>query len=219
MSQPGIQQSMRKNALTLALFTAIIVGMVGLVQQQTAAPIQAAQKNMQRAALAEIFPAELHDNNLLDLPISIDDPLLGNRTATPAYLATINGQPAGIILQATAPDGYSGSIELLIGIMADGRLSGVRVMAHKETPGLGDKIEAGKSSWINSFNGKSLASVPHSGWTVKKEDGDFDQFAGATITPRAVVKAVHRALQFFDANKDSLFALPGTAEVKHEHQL
>ena len=111
-----------------------------------------------------------------------------------ALLATLGGQPSAVILQATAPDGYSGSIFLLIGVLADGRLAGVRVIGHKETPGLGDKIELAKSPWIRSFDGTSLSDPDEAGWAVKKDGGQFDQFAGATITPRAVVKAVHKAL-------------------------
>jgi len=114
-----------------------------------------------------------------------------------------------VILQAIAPDGYSGAIHLLVGIHADGRVAGVRVIGHRETPGLGDKIELAKSPWIRSFEGKSLSSPEAEGWAVKKDRGEFDQFAGATITPRAVVGAVHRALQYFDAHKAELLATGG----------
>ena len=119
-----------------------------------------------------------------------------------------------MILQANAPDGYSGTIGLLIGIMADGTLSGVRVIQHKETPGLGDQIELAKSRWITSFNGKSLTHPTETGWAVKKDQGDFDQFAGATITPRAVVTAVHKALQYFDHYHAELFAQLTPAETQ-----
>jgi len=114
-----------------------------------------------------------------------------------------------VILQAIAPDGYSGAIHLLVGIHADGRVAGVRVIGHRETPGLGDKIELAKSPWIRSFEGKSLTNPAADGWAVKKDRGEFDQFAGATITPRAVVGAVHRALQYFDAHKAELLAAEG----------
>jgi len=127
----------------------------------------------------------------------------------PAYIAIKDGRPSAVILQAIAPDGYSGAIHLLVGIHADGRVAGVRVIGHRETPGLGDKIELAKSPWIRSFDGKSLTNPAADGWAVKKDRGEFDQFAGATITPRAVVGAVHRALQYFDAHKAELLAAEG----------
>ena len=116
-----------------------------------------------------------------------------------------------MLLRAVAPDGYSGSIQLLVAVLADGSLAGVRVLAHKETPGLGDKIELKKSPWIQSFTGKSLQNPDEAGWGVKKDKGQFDQFAGATITPRAVVKAVHHALQYFDAHRGELLGQNASA--------
>lgn len=206
MSVETMPASIRKNAAVLGLFAAITVAIVALIQQGTAGRIDIAREQAQLQALAEILPADSYNNNLLDSSLLLHDPMLGNRTPEPAYLALLDGQPAAIILQATAPDGYSGSIRLLIGILADGSLAGVRVLEHKETPGLGDKIETAKSRWIYSFNGKSLANTASERWSVKKDRGEFDQFAGATITPRAVIRAVHKALQFYDANQAQLFA-------------
>jgi len=105
-----------------------------------------------------------------------------------------------------APDGYSGNISLIVGVNADASVAGVRLLAHQETPGLGDKIDLKKSPWILSFNGKQFTGAIDSEWAVKKDGGQFDQFTGATITPRAVVSAVGRALQFFDLNRDELLA-------------
>ncbi|MHA5866058.1 electron transport complex subunit RsxG, partial [Pseudomonas aeruginosa] len=124
----------------------------------------------------------------------------------PAYVARLHGQASAVILQASAPDGYSGAIQLLVGVTAQGRLLGVRVVAHKETPGLGDRIELAKSPWVHGFDGKSLGDPADAGWAVKKDGGTFDQFAGATVTPRAVVRAVHKALRYFDANRERLLA-------------
>ena len=207
MALPDISRSMLNNSLVLGLFAVLTVGLVAITQFGTAERIAAAEREAKARALGEILPAGSYDNHLLDHPREVFDPLLGNKTATPAYLATLKGQPSGIILQATAPDGYSGSIVLLVGVLADGRLAGVRVIGHKETPGLGDKIELAKSPWIRSFEGRSLTRPDESGWAVKKDGGQFDQFAGATITPRAVVKAVHKALQYFDAHKAELLAV------------
>lgn len=203
---PEISRSMLKNSLVLGLFAIATVGLVAVLQQATAGRIANAEREAQVRALSEILPQGSYDNHLLDNSIQVDDPLLGNKSPQTAYIALKDGQPSAVILRATAPDGYSGAIHLLIGIQADGSLAGVRVLKHRETPGLGDKIELAKSAWIRSFDGKSL-SVPNTdGWAVKKDQGEFDQFAGATITPRAVVKAVHKALQYFDANQQQLFA-------------
>ncbi|MBD3876404.1 electron transport complex subunit RsxG [Pseudomonas kunmingensis] len=206
---PEISRSMLKNAAVLGLFAIVTVGAVTLLQQGTAERIQAAERAAQVRALGEILPAGSYDNHLLDDSVPIQDRLLGNKSPLPAYVAIKDGRPSAVILQAIAPDGYSGAIHLLVGIHADGRVAGVRVIGHRETPGLGDKIELAKSRWIRSFEGKSLSSPEADGWAVKKDRGEFDQFAGATITPRAVVGAVHRALQYFDAHKAELLATGG----------
>lgn len=210
---PEISRSMLKNSLVLALFAAITVAVVAITQQGTQSRIAEAERDAQIRALGEILPAHSYDNQLLDSMIYLNEPLLGHRNDTPAYLASSNGQPTAVILQANAPDGYSGTIRLLVGIMADGTLSGVRVVQHKETPGLGDQIEVTKSPWIKSFDGKSLNNPKQRGWAVKKDQGDFDQFAGATITPRAVVAAVHNALRYFDQHHTELFAHLTTSEA------
>jgi len=207
---PEMSRSMLRNALILGLFAVATVGLVTIVQQATAERIEVAAREAQIRALAEVLPAGSYDNHLLDNALQLNDALLGDRTL-PAYLALKDGQPSGIILQAIAPDGYSGSIHVLVGIGSDGRLAGVRVLSHKETPGLGDKIELAKSPWVLAFVGKSLQDPDEAHWGVKKDQGVFDQFAGATVTPRAVVKAVHRALQYFDAHKNELFARAAAA--------
>jgi electron transport complex protein RnfG len=111
-------------------------------------------------------------------------------------------------------DGYSGRIDLLVGIRANGELAGVRITNHRETPGLGDKFEVGKGQWIFSFEGKSLSMPAPEGWAVRKDGGEFDQFVGATITPRAVVRAVRNALLYFQQNRDELLQLSGQ-EANH----
>ena len=204
---PEISRSMLKNALVLGLFAIGTVGSVALLQQGTAELIAKAEREAQVRALAEILPAGSYDNHLLDNRIELNAAELGHRSPQSAYLALKGDQPSALILPVTAPDGYSGAIHLLVGIFADGRLAGVRVLGHKETPGLGDKIELAKSDWVRSFEGKSLSDPGEDGWAVKKDRGEFDQFAGATITPRAVVKAVHKALQYFDAHKAELLAV------------
>lgn len=205
MILPELSRSMLKNALVLGLFAVVTVGAVTLLQQFTAERIQAAERAAQLRALNEILPRGSYDNQLLDSSIEVHHPLLGGRQPAPAYIARKNGEPSAVILPAVAPDGYSGAIDLLVGVQADGRIAGVRVVRHRETPGLGDKIELAKDRWILSFDGKSLGNPQAEGWAVKKDRGEFDQFAGATITPRAVVGAVHRALQYFDTHREELF--------------
>ncbi|TLX54675.1 electron transport complex subunit RsxG [Stutzerimonas nosocomialis] len=206
MALPEISRSMLRNAGVLALFAVVTVGGVSLLRQATAERIHQAERAAQFRVLEEILPADSHDNLLLDSTRDAQHPLLGYDTPLPAYIAMRQGVPSAVILQVLAPDGYSGAIHLLVGIEADGRLAGVRVVSHRETPGLGDRIETGKSNWILGFTGKSLQDPEPSRWGVKRDRGAFDQFVGATITPRAVVKAVHDALQYFDANREALLA-------------
>ncbi|CAD5109207.1 electron transport complex subunit RsxG [Zestomonas carbonaria] len=202
-----ITRSMLRNGLLLGLFAVVTVGLVAVVHQATAERIEQAGRDAQSRTLGEILPAGSYDNQLLDSTVQAFDPeLLGKPTPQPAYLATLAGQPSAVILQASAPDGYSGAIHLLVAVQADGRLAGVRVVKHNETPGLGDKIELAKSDWIRTFEGRALGNPDDAGWTVRKDGGHFDQFAGATITPRAVTRAVHRALQYFDKHRDELLA-------------
>lgn len=209
MILPELSRSIFKNSLVLGLFAVVTVGAVTMLQQFTAERIQASERAAQLRALNEILPRDSYDNQLLDNSIEIHDPLLGTRQPLAAYIARKDGKPSAVILQAVAPDGYSGAIHLLVGVQADGKIAGVRVVNHRETPGLGDKIELAKSQWIRSFDNRSLSDPGESGWAVKKDRGDFDQFAGATITPRAVVGAVHRALQYFDAHKADLLSTDG----------
>lgn len=218
MMLPEISRSMVKNSLVLGLFAVVTVGSVTLLQQFTAERIEASERAAQLRALNEILPRGSYDNQLLDNSLDVQDPLLGSRQPLPAYIALKEGRPVAVILQAVAPDGYSGAIHLLIGVHTDGRIAGVRVVAHRETPGLGDKIELAKSPWIRTFENRSLTSPESSGWAVKKDRGEFDQFAGATITPRAVVAAVHRALQYFEAHKEDLLTA-ATAPITADQAL
>lgn len=209
-------RSMLKNALVLGLFAVVTVGVVALVHQFTRERIDIAQREARGRALLELLPAGSYDNHPLDSQVEVFDPkLLGRNEPAAAFVARRQGQATAVILQATAPDGYSGSIQLLVGVSVEGRLLGVRVVAHKETPGLGDKIELGKSDWLHGFDGRSLDNPGEAGWRVKKDGGQFDQFAGATVTPRAVVKATHLALQYFDAHKAQLLA-PAASGDAHE---
>ncbi len=197
-----------KTAITLVAFAFLGTAMLAYVFDITRAPIEASEKEARLALFKQILPESTYDNDLLKDNVEIvPNEQLGNRQPTVANIAKSNGKTAGVILEAVAHDGYSGDIKLLIAIRADGSISGVRVLAHKETPGLGDYIDITHGNWIKLFNDESVNKTPIEQWHVKKDGGKFDYVAGATITPRAVVKAVLKALQFYEANKQTLFAV------------
>lgn len=201
-------QSISKNSFILAAFAVITAGALALTNLGTQDRIAAAERAAQQRALFEIIPLQEHDNDLLNDTIPVPDSAwesLGTNASSKIYRARHNGQISALIVPATAPDGYSGDISMIVGVNRDGNIAGVRVLLHKETPGLGDKIELKKHQWILSFNGKSLTVPVIEEWKVKKDGGVFDQFAGATITPRAVVGQVKRVLEFVGANQQTLF--------------
>lgn len=196
-----------KTAIAMLAFAFVGTLMLAYVFIATRPPIEASEKEARLALFKQILPAKNYDNDLLSSQVVIEpNDLLGNRLPSVANVATFQQQPAGVILEAVAHDGYSGDIKLLIAIRADGSVSGVRVLAHKETPGLGDYIDIAHGNWIKLFNDESLQKIPVNKWQVKKDGGQYDYMVGATITPRAVVKAVLKALQYFEMNKQTLFA-------------
>lgn len=201
----AVTNSVMKNALSLGLYAVLTVGLVAGTWVYTSPTIAEQVRAYEAKALMEILPPSTHDNQLIDSRMTLEpSPLLGSQDVKQAYVATRNGSVIAVIIPVTAPDGYSGCIELLMGIYRDGSIAGVRAVNHKETPGLGDKINTNVTDWIISFDGKSLESPTADSWAVKKDGGEFDQFAGATITPRAVVNAVYRALQYFEVNRNRL---------------
>ncbi len=194
-------------ALNLLAFTIVGTAILAVTFSQTRAPIAQSEEAEKLKLITQLLPAELFDNNVARDEIALKpDPLLGNGLDQHAYRARLHGQPSAVLLETVAPDGYGGKIFLLVGVKADGEIAGVRVVSHRETPGLGDYIDAAKSDWIKGFDGKSNARYADADWKVRKDGGKFDYMAGATITPRAVVKAVHKALQYYDANRAALFA-------------
>jgi electron transport complex protein RnfG len=160
-------------------------------------------------SLSQVLPDDLHDNNLLENTVQVDDGHGGHVTV---YRALRKHRITGYAWRTTA-HGYSGDISLLLGVDQDGTLLGVRVLAHTETPGLGDRIELDKDHWILGFNGHSLANTSGARWHVKKDGGEFDQFSGATITPRGVTRAVYEGLEFFAAHQAELADNP--ADKQH----
>ena len=201
----SLRQVIVRSAVGLALFAVVTAGFIAVTHAFTADRIAEAEKRARSKALLEIIPAAEHDNDLLTDSIEIPPSrLLGTGKPTEAYIAKKDGLPISIILTTVAPDGYSGEIWSIVGIDYEGRVKGARVIAHKETPGLGDKIELRKSDWILSFNGKSLENPETDGWKVAKDGGEFDQMTGATITPRAVVGSIKNALLYFQENRNTL---------------
>jgi electron transport complex protein RnfG len=201
-------QSISKNSLILTAFALVTAGALALTNLGTQDSIATAERAAQQRALFEIIPLGNHDNDLLNDTIDVPAPALaqlGLSGGEKIHRARHNGEISALIVPAMAHDGYSGDISLIVGVNRDGTVAGVRILLHKETPGLGDKIELKKNQWILSFNGKSLQVPVIEDWKVKKDGGVFDQFAGATITPRAVVGQVKRVLEFVAANRQTLF--------------
>ncbi len=190
--------------------TALLAGVNALTHER----IIEQEKMRVLQQLNEIVPVDSFNNDLLADRIEIQDEAFFRHPApVTVYRARMDGKAVAIMMMLTAADGYNGDIRLLAGIDVHGTVLGVRVIAHKETPGLGDPIELERSDWILSFTEKSLNNPQLDGWNVKRDGGQFDQFTGATITPRAVVRATRRALQYFDANTQALF---DTASIKAE---
>lgn len=206
-----------KTAATLTAFAFVGTALLAYIFAITRAPIEASEAEAKLSLFKQIMPQENFDNDILkDTVLIAPDPLLGNQAPSHANIARRNQQVAGVILEAIAHDGYSGDIKLLIAYRADGAISGVRVLAHKETPGLGDYIDIAHDDWIKIFDNESLAQTPAQQWQVKKDGGKFDYMAGATITPRAVVKAVYKATQYFEQNKQTLFAAPAATDAEQK---
>ena len=201
-----MKRSITKGVIGLGIFAIITAGMIALTQQMTADTIAEQIAIARSKALYEIVPASEHNNAILEESFLIDAQALGLSDLDDAYIAKLNGRPVSLILPVIAPAGYSGPIKLIVGIDTQGHIKGVRVVEHRETPGLGDKIELQKSDWIKSFDGLSLANTPSERWKVKKDGGQFDQLTGATITPRAIVHAILEALQFFEVHQQRLLA-------------
>lgn len=198
----------QKNAQILAIFAVVLTAVVGITYELTKDKIKTQEQAQLLSTLKSIISQNAHDNDMSQHCVLVNDNALSTSESQTAYLATSNGVPSGAAITSIAPDGYNGKIYLISGFNIQGDITGVRVLKHKETPGLGDKVELRKSAWINSFNGKTLEDVKSTRWAVKKDRGMFDQFTGATITPRAVVKAVKQTALYFEKNKTWLFEQP-----------
>jgi electron transport complex protein RnfG len=204
-----------RSALSLALVALLGTALLSGVNRLTAGRIAEQERRAVLRTLGQVVDPARYDNALQDDVISFRDELHFPRGQTvTAYRARSEGRPEALILKFAAVNGYNGRIQLLVGINPDGSLSGVRVTSHQETPGLGDFIEIEKSGWVTAFTGKSLRNPEPDGWAVRRDGGEFDQFTGATITPRAVVDAVAAALLYYQANAAALFETPSQGPIE-----
>jgi electron transport complex protein RnfG len=198
-----------RSGLTLAAIAAICSAFVVASWYLTVERIAANEKAFLEQSLAPALGNTRYDSSLLDSMIEIAQPhdLPGSGSAY-VYRVFLQGEPAAALFVVSARDGYTGPIRLLIGIGADSRITGVRVLEHRETPGLGDGIEISKSDWALQFDGRSLGDPGIAGWAIAGDGGEFDQLTGASVTPRAVIKAIRQTLIYFEANRDHVFSAP-----------
>ncbi|NEX19828.1 electron transport complex subunit RsxG [Thiorhodococcus mannitoliphagus] len=202
----------------LGAFAVTGVTLVALTHKAVDGRIADNQYQAMKRKLDTILPAQRIDNDPLQdsVQVSARD-YLGAET-TQVYRARKGEDPVAVVLEPVVPDGYAGPIKLLVSVMHDGTIGGVRVISHHETPGLGDKIEETKSAWVLEFNGKSLHNPPLEKWGVKRDGGEFDQFTGATITPRSIVNAVKNALIYVDQEGEALFKAKPAAPAQAQER-
>jgi electron transport complex protein RnfG len=195
-----------RSAASLATVAIIGTTLLAGVNELTAERIAEQERRVVLEQLGQIISPDRYDNRLQeDLIVVEDESYFPRGQSVTVYRARQDGEPTALVMKLAAVNGYNGMIRLLVGINADGSLSGVRVASHKETPGLGDAIEIERSDWVLGFNQRSLQDPSNPGWAVKRDGGKFDQFTGATITPRAVVEAVRLALEYYQRNQALLF--------------
>ncbi len=199
------KKEMLAMVIALTLVTVIAASLLGITDMFTRKPIHDAQVAMLHRSLKQVLP--IHANN----PISDRLTLHTNKRNIPVYLARdAGGHVTAFAWEVVAPDGYSGAIRILMGVLPSGAINAIRITDQHETPGLGDGIVRNKP-WINFFSGKTLDNTR---WSVKKDGGDFDQFTGATITPRAVVKAVKKGMEFFKRNREKMLRMAARLDMQ-----
>lgn len=200
-----------RTAVILFLFVTVFTAVLSGAYLLTRPAIEAAATEEKMKLIDEVLPRDRYDNQLLQDALALPPtPELGLDEASTVYRARRNGKIEALVLEAAAPDGYAGKIRLLLALGGDGTVIGVRVTQHRETPGLGDYIEPKKDRnkerpWITQFNGLVPTSVEEHEWKVKKDGGRFDSIAGATVSPRAIVKTVRQTALYVEANRKQLF--------------
>jgi len=207
MPEGGLQKWLPAliSGLVLGVFAVIGTTLVGISYEGTAERIAQNERDALLRRMAEILPADRYDNDLLSDTTVVSAPAQLGASPTTVYRARMGDQPVAAVLSPVTASGYAGDIALIVGIYADGTVAGVRVIRHKETPGLGDKIEVERNPWMRGFSGKRIGNPPLERWKVQRDGGDFNQFTGATITPRAVVAAVRRALLYVSNHREAVF--------------
>ena len=203
----------KKNAILLTAFGAVCTILVSLTYVLTNPVIQEQERLQTYNKVTQVLDNNRFDNNpLLDCIMLEDDSITGVNKATPVYRARLNNEPYALVYQTQTKQGYNGLIKILVALDKTGEVQGVRTLTHTETPGLGDKIELSKSDWVLSFNEKSVNSEDDQHWFVKKDGGDFDQFTGATITPRAIVNQLRTSIYRITGQFDQLFSQPNACQ-------
>ena len=217
-AETTLLQSVIRSSIGLGIFAIVTAGVIAVTQIGTKESIAENIRQSQTRSLYEILPADQIDNDLLSDTLTLaPSPILGNKEPLQVYVGRKAGQTVALLFPVSNPNGYSGNIDLLVGVKRNGELAGVRVLNHKETPGLGDKVETAKSDWILGFAGMSLENPGPDAWKVKKDGGQIDQFTGATITPRAVVNQTRAVLEYFAKHKDRLLEMtPANTEILQE---
>lgn len=208
-----------RTATKLAAFASITAVLLWVIQYFAEPTLLKNQQQQLLTQLNTLIGSEHYNNTLATDKIELDVPTLNAKKPITIYRARLDGQAVASLLTVTAPNGYSGEIKLLVAIWADNRLAGVRVLAHKETPGLGDYIEHNRSDWIHQFVDRDYQNTPASRWKVKKDGGDFSYRTGATITPRAIIAAVERSLHWVSEHQEVVYAPPlsiSTQELSHD---
>jgi electron transport complex protein RnfG len=206
---PGVA----KRGITLAAIAAICTTLVAATYQVTAARIvaneQAWLENSLKPALGDLD----YDGSITAAKLVLEPPhgLPGDDAAI-IYRAYSGGAPVAALFAVTARGGYAGPIRVLVGIDAGSAITGVRILEHRETPGLGDGIDESRSDWVQQFDGRSLGDPALAGWHLEVDGGDFDQLTGASVTPRAVIKAIRETLIYFDAHREEIFDMPAGAQ-------
>ncbi len=207
------EHSVWKSGITLAIIAAFCTAIVALTWQLTAERIETNKKEWLERSLQPALAGLFFDSPVTESMLTIPPPhgLPGSEAAI-IYRVYAGIEPVAALFVVSARDGYAGPIRLLIGIAMDGNVTGVRVLEHRETPGLGDRIDLTKSDWVLQFDGHSLRNPEPARWAIRGDGGDFDQLTGASVSPRAVINAIRETLAYFEANRVAVFAAPTQSE-------
>ena len=205
--------SVAKSGVTLAAIAAICTSLVAMTYHLTADRIAANDKALLEQSLHPALSDLFYDSGVSESRLILAPPhdLPGNDEAM-IYRVYANQEPVAALFVVTARDGFAGPIRILLGVEMSGVVTGVRILKHRETPGLGDKIDESRSDWVHQFAGRSIGDPVVTAWAIRRDGGDFDQITGASVTPRAVIKAMRDTLIYFNANREEIFAAPATEE-------